>query len=311
MGHFNPGGDSQIVQSIPVFGDIIFGSPVYWGGPDGPRIYVWPNNDVLREFAMSGGMLDPTPVATGPSLASFPGGMLAVSAAGDAAGTGIVWALTPSQALVFASAAPGTLHAFDASDVSRELWNSDQLPARDALGDLVKFCPPTVAGGRVYAATSSGVLQVYGLLNGGSPPADAGLTDQIVPSLDASGVGLGDAAIAANIDGSVSAADAGVGDAAPPDAEMGDSALADSFDASTPMPDAGVGNPAVPDDVDGTVQTDLFDEFARTSLGPYWSVALSAFAVVGGAAVGTAPSSYAEARLSQRPTAPSGVSGAH
>src|SRR5436189_113443 len=58
---------------------------------------------------------------------------------------------------------PGTLRAYLATDVSQELWNSDMNPLRDGLGTFVKFCNPTVANGKVYAATSSGQVAVYGL----------------------------------------------------------------------------------------------------------------------------------------------------
>ena len=55
--------------------------------------------------------------------------------------------------------------AFDASDVSRELWNSQMNAARDSLGNFPKFTPPTVYNGHVYQATFSKQLCVYGLLN--------------------------------------------------------------------------------------------------------------------------------------------------
>jgi hypothetical protein len=43
------------------------------------------------------------------------------------------------------------------------LWNSLQNPTRDDLGSFAKFCPPTIANGKVYQATFSGQLAVYGL----------------------------------------------------------------------------------------------------------------------------------------------------
>ena len=58
----------------------------------------------------------------------------------------------------------GTLHAFNAQNVTNELWNSDMIPGRDKLGNLAKFVPPTVANGKVYAATFSDQVDVYGLL---------------------------------------------------------------------------------------------------------------------------------------------------
>ena len=57
----------------------------------------------------------------------------------------------------------GALYAYDAADVSKaSLWNST-LDAKDDVGNFAKFSPPTVANGKVYLATFSGKLQVYGL----------------------------------------------------------------------------------------------------------------------------------------------------
>ena len=58
----------------------------------------------------------------------------------------------------------GTLHAYDAQNVARELWHSDMIPSRDAVGNFAKFVAPTVANGKVYLATFSNRLNVYGLL---------------------------------------------------------------------------------------------------------------------------------------------------
>jgi uncharacterized protein (TIGR03437 family) len=57
---------------------------------------------------------------------------------------------------------PGILHAFDASNLTNELWNSAMAP-QDSLDGLIKFVSPTVANGKVYAASSASVA-VYGLL---------------------------------------------------------------------------------------------------------------------------------------------------
>ena len=56
------------------------------------------------------------------------------------------------------------LYAFDATDLTKELYDSTQAPAmRDAAGLSSKFLVPTVANGHVYVATQT-ELDVYGEL---------------------------------------------------------------------------------------------------------------------------------------------------
>jgi outer membrane protein assembly factor BamB len=90
--------------------------------------------------------------------------MLALSANGSAPGSGIVWALCPYSGDASTGTALGILRAFDASDVSKELWNSRQDASRDDVGTFAKFNTPTIANGKVYVPTFSGYLAVYGLL---------------------------------------------------------------------------------------------------------------------------------------------------
>ena len=57
------------------------------------------------------------------------------------------------------------LHAYDASDLSHELYNSSQAAGgRDKLGPGNKFIAPMIADGKVFVGTQSGVT-VFGLLN--------------------------------------------------------------------------------------------------------------------------------------------------
>ena len=69
----------------------------------------------------------------------------------------IVWCLTRINEL-------SELRAYKASNFSQELYTSDQNEDRDQTRGSCKFVPPTIANGRVYSASTTGVI-AYGLLN--------------------------------------------------------------------------------------------------------------------------------------------------
>jgi len=156
------GGNTNIVQEFDVGGKV-YGSLVYWNNPATPTLFVWAANGNLAAYRFSGGLFNTNP-ASASAITAFYGAAVSVSSNGGAAGSGIVWA-TASSASPGQNAVPGTLHAFDATNLTNELWNSDQNSARDALGNIAKFAAPTVANGKVYVSTFSNQLVVYGLLS--------------------------------------------------------------------------------------------------------------------------------------------------
>ena len=170
FGHFHAEEDSQIVQSLMVAPSGIYGTPTYWKGPGGRYVYIWGRSDYCKMFRLRKYRLGRKPISKTKERAEMPGGILSISANGGVARTGILWAVTPSEAASH-QAVPGTLRAFDAEDLSREIWNSRQNAMRDDLGLLAKFNTPIVANGKVYVATFSKQVAVYGLLPDQAPIA--------------------------------------------------------------------------------------------------------------------------------------------
>jgi len=158
----------QVININKADSSHIHGTPVYFKNYNGKEyIYVWaeegslnqiPFNRSSNRFDTANIILNTTKLPIG-----MPGAMLAVSSNGSKEGTGILWASHPiardGNLLL-----PGELQAFDAGDVSRELWNSKKNAARDSVGRFAKFVCPTIANGKVYIATFSGKLNVYGIL---------------------------------------------------------------------------------------------------------------------------------------------------
>jgi hypothetical protein len=139
----------------------------YYKGSAKEFIYVWPENQPFRAIPFDPGsnLMDPQSQvvagAAGPTGQS--GAVLSVSSNGSTDGTGIVWASYPSSGDAESFVTPGILRAFDANDVTRELWNNQQNAARDGAGNYAKFSAPTIADGHVYLPTFSNRVVVYGL----------------------------------------------------------------------------------------------------------------------------------------------------
>ncbi len=187
LGHETPT-DSGPLQQLSVNGGEMKGGVVYWDSPQGPLVYVQADKDVLRSFILNTSNPSLSPFATG-SIKSpgAPGGVLSISANGNIDGTGLVWAMNATSQDDDHGLAAGILRAYNASTL-QELWDTEMVPSRDRLGTLVKYVPPIVVNGRVYAATSSSGLRVYGLLSG--PVPDFGLnvnsTQTVTPGAAAS-----------------------------------------------------------------------------------------------------------------------------
>jgi uncharacterized protein (TIGR03437 family) len=151
----------QMFQAVPSDKFAIFNAAL-WNLPAGPVLYTWGFHDALREFQMQDGAFNPTPLATNSSAANaLPFSGMTVSSNAFVPESGIFWATSAAASPLPAA---GALHAFDAMNVGKELWNSDMQGARDTLGGFTKFANPTVANGKVYVPTASNQVTVYGLL---------------------------------------------------------------------------------------------------------------------------------------------------
>ena len=157
------------------FGTRIFATGAFWNS----NFYLAGSGGQLHAFSLSSTTAKLNILATSTSSTSFgsPGATPSVSST-PANTNGIVWALDNGQycAGSYLGCGPAVLHAYDASNLNTELWNSTQGSGNSA-GNAVKFTVPTVANGKVYVGTRGnnrggadsstsipGELDVYGLL---------------------------------------------------------------------------------------------------------------------------------------------------
>ncbi len=173
LGKFNPGANS-VYQELPrVFTGTngapyngygqaggVWGSPAYYNG----ALYFGPVDGPITSYPLTNAMLQTTRVIARGRF-GYPGAIPSVSA--NLQSNGIVWAVesvaTIDDDILLTNAA--ILHAYAATNVAVELYNSTQAPdLRDQIGDTSKFMPPMIASGRVYVGTLSGV-GVFGLLD--------------------------------------------------------------------------------------------------------------------------------------------------
>jgi len=149
----------KVVQELPpstVGG--VYTTPAYWNG----NVYFTGTNDHTKAFSFINGKLSTTPTSQTSTTSAFSGGGAIVSSNGTTSGTGIVWTDNTQG-----GGAPGILHAYDATDLSKELYNSNMDAGRDGLDSYVKFAAPIVANGEVFVPAAQS-LNIFGLLGSGS-----------------------------------------------------------------------------------------------------------------------------------------------
>jgi len=147
LGKFNPTNNSAIYQAVPgALHGMVFSTPAYYNG----TLYYAASGDHLQAFAFRNALL--TNVSS-QSLGSYasPGATPGVSANGSS--NGIVWALESASV-----AGPAGLYAYAATNVTQPIYNNT------VIGTIDRFVTPTIASGRVYVGTTTGVV-VFGLLD--------------------------------------------------------------------------------------------------------------------------------------------------
>ena len=151
MGKFNAGANQNYQTLSGVLPGGIWSTPAYFNG----TVYYADVSGTLKAFAISTARLGAAPQSQSATQFVYPGTAPGVSANGSSGG--IVWA--------HENTSPAVLHAYDATNLARELYNSNQAAGnRDQFGAGNKYITPTVADGKVFVGTTNAVA-VFGLLH--------------------------------------------------------------------------------------------------------------------------------------------------
>src|SRR5262249_40026483 len=112
--------------------------------------------DVMRAYSISNATLSTSPIYRSSFSFGFPGATPSVSANGT--NNAIVWVIQSDAA---SSGGPAILRAFNAYNLTNELYDSNQAGVRDRCAGAVKTSVPTVANGKVYVGGQF-ALSVFG-----------------------------------------------------------------------------------------------------------------------------------------------------
>jgi Immunoglobulin domain/PQQ enzyme repeat len=150
MGKFTSVGNNIWQELDAVLGSGVWATPAYFNF----SIYYGPQGTSLKAFSLTNALLSSSPTTQTSTQFTYPGTLPVVSANGTA--NAIVWA--------YENTSPAILHAYAASNLATELYNSNQASnGRDQFGAGNKYIAPVVADGKVFVATTNSVA-VFGLL---------------------------------------------------------------------------------------------------------------------------------------------------
>ncbi|HXM59997.1 MAG TPA: hypothetical protein VN950_04010 [Terriglobales bacterium] len=150
MGKFSPSKNNIYQEIQGGLSGSVFSMPAYFNN----TVYYGAVGDNIKAFAISDVLLAVTPTSQTGNAFGYPGATPSVSANGTT--NAILWAAE--------NAGTAVLHAYDATNLSHELYNSNQASGgRDQFGAGNKFITPMITNGKVYVGTTNGV-GVFGLL---------------------------------------------------------------------------------------------------------------------------------------------------
>ncbi len=148
MGKFDPGTNNIYQELQGALPGGIFSAPAYFND----TVYYGPVGNAIMAFGISYARLSATPTSQTGNTFGYPGATPSISANGI--DNGILWAVENSD--------PAVLHAYDATNLAVEFYNSNQAGTRDNFGPGNKFITPIIVNGKVYVGTTHGVA-VFGL----------------------------------------------------------------------------------------------------------------------------------------------------
>jgi outer membrane protein assembly factor BamB len=154
MGKFSSTANNVYQEISAAFGNGVYSMPAYFNN----TVYYGAVGDSIKAFVISNAQLASSPASQSSHAFGYPGSTPSISANGN--NNAILWAAENTS--------PAVLHAYDATNLANELYNSNQASGgRDRFGNGNKFITPTVINGKVYVGTATGV-GVFGLVSTGN-----------------------------------------------------------------------------------------------------------------------------------------------
>jgi hypothetical protein len=186
MGGYDALGN-QVIQTFNQNSNIAHNitSLTYFQGKESEYVYTWSDNVPLKAlpYNRANNQFDLLNVKSsslqGPI--GYNGAFLSVSSNGAIDSSAILWTSYAASGNANQSTRPGILHALSASDITKELWNSS-MTSIDDPGNYAKFNCPTIANGKVYLATFSNRLMVYGLRTVTGINKESSISPRIYPN---------------------------------------------------------------------------------------------------------------------------------